>query len=146
MEHGKIQEFLTITKSLPVFTLLVFLFFITANANAKYYNELRCDKRTGGCNSTGIIRLGMTLSQVTTQCGSWTRRYPTREVTEKWHEWGYRGVPAKTVATHEKYLFRNKTWEGNESKILLFRNWKLYQIFDYGTPIRRPKLPKRFYR
>jgi len=127
-------------------TLVTTLFLTAGNADAKYYREVRCDKQCGGCNSDGIVKLGMTLSKVTHACGSYTKAYPSREVTEKWHEWGYRGCPGETVATHEKYLFRNRTWEGKVEKILLFRNWKLYQIFDYGTPVRCPKLPKKFYR
>ncbi|GAG81230.1 unnamed protein product, partial [marine sediment metagenome] len=88
---------------------------------------------------------GMSKSQVFNRCGSPVREYKTRQVEEKWADWGRGYGLRNTRAVHEKFLMRNNTWVGNKSKIFLFRNDRLYEMFDYGTGLRTPRLPKKHY-
>ena len=132
-------------KSSLISIFLVFFFFITTSARAEYYNELQCHTTPiGGYEGQAIVKLGMTKTQAFRMTGCPVRSYKKRMITEKWSEWGYRRVD--TTAFHEKFLIRNDKWVGNKAKIFKFRDNKLYEIYDYGTSVRRPQLPKTRYK
>ena len=134
-------------KALFITTILSFIFLITPNAGARYYNELQCHTTPcGGYTGQAIVKLGMSKSNVFEMTGCPTRTYKKRRVIEKWSEWGYGSGYRDTTAIHELFLIRNNKWVGKESKIFKFRDGKLYEIYDFGTSVRTPKLPKRRYR
>lgn len=123
----------------------IFSFLITTSAHAEYYNELQCHRTPiGGYEGQAIVKLGMTKTQAFRMTGHPVRSYKKRMITEKWSEWGYRRTD--TTAFHEKFLIRNDKWVGNKSKIFKFRDNKLYEIYDFGTSIRCPRLPKTRYK
>jgi len=131
-----------VIKSFATTLCLISLLAFVTTTDARYYKEIEYPEKTSDCKciqpGCRIVKLGMTKGQVGSICGRPVRRYPLRYLYERWDLWGYNRKP--TYAAHQKYLFRHKKWK--KAKIFHFRNQRLYEIYDYGTPTRWPKLPE----